>query len=287
MKDEPDEGRREDWGPRMSRRTLLRRGAIAGITGATAGTLLTTEANAAPAAEASETALKFLNGWEFDYLTAMAETVWPTDDLGPGAKVAGVANYIDGQLAGSWGQGHRFYLNGPFFQPQTTGHGWQVPMTPADVYRAFLPGFDVYCKTTYGNPYTALPAATQTQALTDLQTGKASIQIGGSTAFGVTDFFSMFRQNVLEGMLADPSYGGNKDMVGWKWVGFPGDPMRRGDPYEQYIFTKKPYPYAAKPLPLMPKAASAGTMNGAAATGKPPANATTSGATMDMKMGGS
>ena len=29
-------------------------------------------------------------------------------------------------------------------------------MTPADVYRAFLPGFDVYCKTTYGNPYTSL-----------------------------------------------------------------------------------------------------------------------------------
>ena len=25
--------------------------------------------------------------------------------------------YIDGQLAGSWGQGHRFYLNGPFFTP--------------------------------------------------------------------------------------------------------------------------------------------------------------------------
>ncbi len=69
-------------------------------------------------------------------------------------------------------------------------------------------------------------------------------------------------------MLADPAYGGNKDMVGWKWVGFPGDPMRRGDPYEQYIFTNKPYPYAAKPLPLMPKAASAGTMNGAAANGQ-------------------
>ena len=66
----------------------------------------------------------------------------------------------------------------------------------------------------------------------------------------------MFRQNVLEGMLADPSYGGNKDMVGWKWIGFPGDPMRRGDPYGEYIFTKKPYPYAGKPLPLMPKAAS-------------------------------
>ena len=60
----------------------------------------------------------------------------------------------------------------------------------------------------------------------------------------------MFRQNVLEGMLADPAYGGNRDMVGWKWIGFPGDPMRRGDPYEKYIFNSKPYPYENKPLPL-------------------------------------
>jgi hypothetical protein len=39
-------------------------------------------------------------------------------------------------------------------------------------------------------------------------------------------------------------------MVGWKWIGFPGDPMRRGDPYRKYIFSKEPYPYESKPLPL-------------------------------------
>ena len=76
------------------------------------------------------------------------------------------------------------------------------------------------------------------------------IPLAGSTAFASVDFFTMFRQNVLEGMLADPSYGGNKDMVGWKWIGFPGDPMRRGDVYYEYMFTNKPYPYEHKPLPL-------------------------------------
>ena len=46
--------------------------------------------------------------------------------------------------------------------------------------------------------------------------------------------------------------GGNKGMVGWKWIGYPGDPMRRGDAYYKYIF--KPgakYPYEHKPLPMM------------------------------------
>jgi len=266
---------------RMTRRMLLKAGAV-GVAGTAAGgALLSGEAEAKEQAAAAPSALRFLTQWEFDYVTAMAETIWPTDDLGPGARVGGVGHYIDGQLAGSWGQGHRFYLNGPFYTPADSGHGWQIPMTPAEVYRAFLPGFDVYCKTTYGNPYPVLPADQQTKALTDLQTGKAPVQIAGSTALTSADFFSMFRQNVLEGMLADPAYGGNRDMVGWKWIGFPGDPMRRGDLYEKYIFSGKSYPYENKPLPLQPNAATAGVATSAAATGsKKPANASTN------KMGG-
>ena len=235
---------------RMTRSTLLKRGAV-GVAGAAAGGALVGQAEAREAV-AAPTALKFFTRWEFDLVTAMAETIWPTDDLGPGARAAGVGDYIDGQLAGNWGQGHRFYLNGPFFTPTDTGHGWQIPLAPAEVYRAFLPGFDQYVRTTYGNTYQNLSAAQQTQAITDLQTNKAVIPIAGSTAFQSSDFFSMFRQNVLEGMLADPAYGGNRDMVGWKWIGFPGDPMRRGDIYYKYVFTSKPYPYQGKPLPLAP-----------------------------------
>ena len=35
-------------------------------------------------------------------------------------------------------------------------------------------------------------------------------------------FFAMLIQNVREGFFADPLYGGNKDMAGWKMLGFPG-----------------------------------------------------------------
>lgn len=259
---------------RMTRLGLLRRGAVAGVAGATAGSLI--QINVAEASEAPPPALQFFTQWEFDYVTAMAETIWPTDDLGPGAREAGVGYYIDGQLAGSWGQGHRFYLNGPFYAPTDTGHGWQIPMTPADVYRAFLPGFDDYVRHTYGAGYPALNAEQQTAAMTALQQGTASISIGGASSFASKDFYAMFRENVLEGMLSDPSYGGNRNMVGWKFVGFPGDPMRRGDLYHDYIFSSKSYPYAGKPLPLMPKYAKAGVSTGAGATGsKKPANSST------------
>ena len=269
---------------RMTRRMLLKAGAV-GVAGAAATDALlgAGEASALPRAQRAAAAagapkpLRFLTKWEFDYLTAMAETIWPTDDLGPGAREAGVGNYIDGQLAGSWGQGNRFYLNGPFYTPADSGHGWQIPMTPAEVYRAFLPAFDVYCKTTYGNPYPSLAPDVQTKALTDLQTGKAPVQLAGSSAFTSSDFFSMFRQNVIEGMLSDPAYGGNRNMVGWKWIGFPGDPMRRGDVYADYIFKPgKSYPYEDKPLPLTPHAATVGVSASPASTGsKVPANAST------------
>jgi gluconate 2-dehydrogenase gamma chain len=35
-------------------------------------------------------------------------------------------------------------------------------------------------------------------------------------------FFKTLRDDVIEGMFADPVYGGNKNMVGWKLIGYPG-----------------------------------------------------------------
>jgi gluconate 2-dehydrogenase gamma chain len=233
---------------RLSRRRLLKAGAF-GVAGAATGGLVTPDAEAKEK-PAQPQPLRFLTKWEFDYVTAMAETIWPTDDLGPGARAVGVGYYIDGQLAGGWGQGHRFYLKGPFFTPADSGHGWQIPMTPADVYRAFLPAVDQYVRNRYGKPYPELDAATQTQVLNDLRTGTARVALAGSTAFTSADFFAMFRQNVLEGVLADPSYGGNKDLMGWKYVGFPGNPMRNNAEYPKWIFNDKPYPHQYKPLPM-------------------------------------
>ncbi len=35
-------------------------------------------------------------------------------------------------------------------------------------------------------------------------------------------FFEMLLKNTQEGFFADPVHGGNRDMVGWKMIGFPG-----------------------------------------------------------------
>jgi gluconate 2-dehydrogenase gamma chain len=37
-------------------------------------------------------------------------------------------------------------------------------------------------------------------------------------------FFDLLWRNTEEGFFADPLYGGNKDKIGWKLIGFPGVP---------------------------------------------------------------
>ena len=53
-------------------------------------------------------------------------------------------------------------------------------------------------------------------------------------------FFKLLLQNTKEGMFSDPIYGGNKDMAGWKMIGFPGARYdyrewvgRHGERYDQ------------------------------------------------------
>ena len=40
--------------------------------------------------------------------------------------------------------------------------------------------------------------------------------------FEAAQFFHVLRRGTMEGMFSDPVYGGNRDMVGWRLVGYPG-----------------------------------------------------------------
>ena len=48
-------------------------------------------------------------------------------------------------------------------------------------------------------------------------------------------FFETVRQHTIAGFLADPSYGGNRDMIGWKVAGYPGPRHRRGGYSNQQV----------------------------------------------------
>ena len=45
------------------------------------------------------------------------------------------------------------------------------------------------------------------------------------------EFFETVRYHVLEGVFCEPQYGGNKGMIGWRLVGFPGQQFGYDDAY--------------------------------------------------------
>lgn len=149
-------------------------------------------------------------------MDAIAARLIPADELGPGAKEAGVTQFLDGQLAGAWGAGEQFYRQGPF-ESGTPEQGYQLSFTPAEMFRRGLAALDAATRRQDGKPYAELDAARQDAWLHDMQAGKPDFSPLPSDVF-----FQALLDATIEGFFSDPLYGGNVDMVGWKLVGFPG-----------------------------------------------------------------
>jgi gluconate 2-dehydrogenase gamma chain len=215
---------------RFTRREFVAGGASALVVVGAAGILIGGQRSGGPA-PGPPPPLRFLRDDEGKVITALAERIFPADDAGPGATDLRVTTYIDGQLAADWGQGARMYRQGPFETPTDTGHGWQHDLTPSRAFRQGLAALDEHCKKAFGKSYDALGAARQDEVLTALQLGK----VDTFSAPTSIEFFGLIRQAVLEGLFSDPYYGGNLGMGGWKWLGYPGDPMAYNDPYEKYV----------------------------------------------------
>jgi gluconate 2-dehydrogenase gamma chain len=154
---------------------------------------------------------------EAAFIEAVVDHMIPADALTPKGTDLGVHVYIDRALASGWGKGERLYRQGPW-KLGTGNQGYQLPLTPSEVYRAAIPAANAQCVKQYGKTFEKLNAEQREAFLVALQGGKLALEGGppGRT------FFDMLYQNVMEGMFSDPIYGGNKDKAGWKLVGFGG-----------------------------------------------------------------
>ncbi len=164
---------------------------------------------------------------------AMAARIFPSDEFGPGAVEAGVVYFIDRQLADSWGQGDNWYLESPFvnqFEGAIPNQGWQSNLTPAEAYEFALEWIEGYADEQYGSSFLDLSAKQQDSVLAALEND----EVGNFRSIKPSEFFTLFRTNVLEGVYCDPTYGGNRGMVGWRLKRFPGSPGALGS-YKQLI----------------------------------------------------
>jgi len=166
--------------------------------------------------------LRFFTQAEAVIVAAACSRIFPSDDGEPGAREAGVAIYIDRQLAGPWGRDGRRYTRGPFPAETPVELGYQGKATPQHVYRQGLRGL---------RGFDRLAPAEQDRKLTEIET---------------TRFFTLLRENTLEGMFCDPMHGGNVDMVGWQLIGFPGPLMS----FHAEIETYRGEAFRPKPMSL-------------------------------------
>jgi gluconate 2-dehydrogenase gamma chain len=203
-----------------------------GLTGAPApaAAQTTAAAPAAPQAAASaepETYLT-LTATEVAFLSAVADTMIPADELSPSGTDCGVVTYIDRQLAGAYGAGAKMYRMGPFRRGKPE-QGYQLALTPRQYVEVGIAAANDWSRKTFGKEFDRLSAAERVDSLKQMEEGKAKFE-----HFSATAFFNRVHAMVMEGFFSDPMYGGNRNKAGWKMLGFPGLPATYADKVEQY-----------------------------------------------------
>lgn len=204
---------------RPGRRAFLKSAVAGSAAAATAALPLSPAAQAAqPAAAApAQPGYLYLNPDEQAFVEAVVDHMIPADEYTPKGTDVGINIYIDRALASGWGKGERLYMQGPW-KRGTASQGYQLPMTPAQLYRAGIAAANRACVKAQGKRFEQLGAAQREDFLKAWQAGKVEFDDG----LPARTFFNMLYQNVMEGLFADPVYGGNRDKAGWKLIGFPG-----------------------------------------------------------------
>jgi len=150
-------------GPNFNRRSLLSGGILAGTVALAGGRAearsisrevpwTAGDANKPTAVTGRD--YEFLSQAEAVFLEAAVSRLIPADDLGPGAKEAGVALFVDRQLKGAYGSAQNWYMQGPWADGAET-QGYQSRMTPAQLYSAAIEGIDDHCRKTFAGQITA------------------------------------------------------------------------------------------------------------------------------------
>ncbi len=174
----------------------------------------------------------FFTQEEFAFLQAAVSRLIPKDSLGPGALEAGAAEFIDNQMQTPYGVGANWYMQGPFHPDADPLFGYQLPLTPREVYRLGIAEANAFAEKSQGKPFAELPPERQDALLALMESGEAQFSKLPSKTF-----FAFLLQNTREGFFSDPVHGGNRGLAGWKLIAFPGaradymDWVERGEKY--------------------------------------------------------
>jgi gluconate 2-dehydrogenase gamma chain len=234
-----------DSGP-SGRRAFIQRAAgaaallcLPGESAATSGAA--GEPGTTPDAQAGGGIYLFFSPDEAEMVESLVEHMCPPDELTPGGVDCGLAVFIDRQLAGAFGQGERLYLRGPF-RTGVPEDGYQRPLTPAEYFKAGARTLNAHCFRHLNAGFSRLDTSARESALTALAAGNWDEASGFPLGTWFNElFYPLFEQACF----ADPAYGGNRNKVFWKMIGYPGLPAVNGLNMARY--RGKPFPGAGNP----------------------------------------
>jgi gluconate 2-dehydrogenase gamma chain len=166
--------------------------------------------------EGHSVALIFFNDFEARTVEAIAERIIPGGDGDIGATDAGVVYYIDRAVAG-------------------------FSVSLQKVYRLGLRELEAFCRKS-GKSFIGLSGERQDEVVRRFLGPESRDAAAAHRSAGEDDhdfgsehepgraldktllerLFAVVREHAIEGLFCDPVYGGNRNTVGWRLVGFPG-----------------------------------------------------------------
>lgn len=194
----------------------------------------------APNTPPNASVLRTFTPHEARTVEALTARILPGTPEDPGAREAGVTTYIDNMLAYQEGFVESTYREPPYAQlysgdaapeaddtyetvwvaaDQIERYGYQAIFSPREIYRLGLIAVDTYARSEFDAAFIALSEEQQNSVIEAMVSGDA---VAGFEQFSSQTFFAILRRHTAEGMFSDPAYGGNRNMVGWQLIGYPG-----------------------------------------------------------------
>jgi gluconate 2-dehydrogenase gamma chain len=179
---------------------------------------------------------RFFDQHQRETVAAAMARIVPTDDR-PGAREAGAIDFLDRYLSGL---DHIFAKpDGSGFET-LTGRRAQAWQQRIDILRQkYTDGvmeLDRRAHEAFAGDFADLTDEQQDSVLTGMQGPRNDVAEAQTTAAWAPvetplqqtsvevdlEFFPLLCMHTRQGCYADPIYGGNRDRVGWDWIGFPG-----------------------------------------------------------------
>lgn len=175
----------------------------------------------------------FFTAEEHGVIAAACDRLIPPTADHPGGRALGCADYIDGLLDAFAVDPPRIWAGGPFSGRAGGDAGFArfLPLTRVEelAWRTRIEGSHGRPEREFNGPIRGWQA--------EYRDGVAALgadfaELDGATQDARLDAAPTFRavlyQHACEGAYGAPEYGGNRDLAGWRAIGYPGDVQPRG-----------------------------------------------------------